>query len=1045
MKSMQVWVYGLAMGCLWLSGMAALVYQVVWARYLALLLGHTSYAVVAVLVAFMGGLALGNAWLGRWGDRVRRPLAMYGWLELGITLYAALFPLYFGLCERMYLALARGAEPGSPGLLVWKYVLSLLVILIPTTLMGGTLPVLTRLLTRRLEDLRSRVGDLYFINSLGAVAGVLVADFWWIPAWGLLGALWGGAVLNGVVAVVSLLASRRWESGEEVRVPEVTVKEGTGGGGTEGEWYTSYEVRLAVVAAGVSGFVAMLYEVAWTRVLALSLGSSTHAFSIMLATFIGGIATGAWVVGRWRGLRRSLTAFGWAELALAVGMLVSLWGYHLLPYLFAQLGLLLARTPENHGWYQVLQFLVCAGVMFGPALCLGMTLPLASRAATSDVARTGRSVGVVFSVNTVGTVAGAALTGLVLMPWLGLARTFAVGVVLNLVVALAVLLRGWRLGRWGLLVGWPLVTWMAVVGVGGSLGDTWDRAFALGLWRVSPPPGSVREYMERVEQVDLRYHRDGASATVAVHAWKNAATGETDLTLRVNGKPDATTRGDLPTQLLLAHLPLLLKPESQDVLIVGLGSGVTCGSALTHPGIRKVDVVEISPEVREVAGTLFAPYNGRALEDPRVRVVVDDAKSFLRMTDQQYDVLISEPSNPWMAGVAGVFSEEFYETCRASLRPGGLMVQWVQLYESSEEVMETVAATFRSVFPAFSIWQTLPGDLVLIGSEAPRAWDLEAMRERLAVPAVQADLERVDLHRLPVVLGLQWASEFTAPFLVPLEAPRHSDVRPRLEYLAARAFFTRNYASWPGVWDEAQSRRPTTLLGVALQTEGLSAVDIQAMALFHTAHRLPAGRWVRSAVERWRELEPDSLLAAEYSSRLEPAVPAALAEARRLEGQREGWLAAPGEHLEGLRLDAQLRLSGYRALRSVYYQPPVDELRRVLERLVEVDHEEVGVHRLRLAELAWDMGDDASFIRWATAGLVPSTDEVRVGQFDRDPQVPGEVLVRMIETLWRVGRHEDAQHWGRLAQEGGYVEPGGPYYHPRLEMVIRRVEITLAD
>ncbi len=765
------WLYPTAFVCLLLSGIAGLVYQVVWARYLALFLGHTSYAVVAVLVAFMGGLALGNAWLGRHADRIERPLALYAWLEIGIAAYAVFFPAYFEICQGAYEAMGRGAAPGSPWLLVLKFTFSFAAILVPTTLMGGTLPILTRLVTRSLGELRARVAGLYFVNSAGAVIGVAVADFWWIPAYGLDATVLGGAILNAVVGGLALVVSAKMREGMGTGARAVKGGEPIVEAPGAEETYSRFELRLAVAAAGISGFVAMLYEVVWTRLLALVLGSSTHAFSIMLLTFITGIAVGAWVVGRWRGLRRTFDAFGWAELALALTLLGSMFFYHLLPYVFMRLGSVVVRSPDTHAIYQGVQLLVCFLVMFVPALCLGMTLPLASRVATAELARTGRSVGLVFSVNTLGTVLGAALAGLVLLPMLGLARSFALGVGLNLAIALVVLLRRrtWlaRAVAWGSPVIVLGLTWVA----GMLLKSTWEQAFSLGLWRSKTVPGTLAEYREMVRTLDLRYYRDGAGASVAVSTWTNPVNSKTELALRVNGKADATTLGDLPTQVLLAHIPLLLKLDTQDVMVVGVGSGTTCASALTHRTVRHVDAVEISPEVAEAARTAFGEHNRGALDDPRVTVVLDDAKSFLKTSGKTYDLIISEPSNPWMAGVAGVFSAEFYDTCRRSLKPGGLMVQWVHVYESNDATLQTVLATMTSAFPFLTIWQTLPGDLVLVGSVAPTRYELDAIQERFDESPVTEDLRRADIFSLPVLLGLQLVSDYNAPFLLPPGIP----------------------------------------------------------------------------------------------------------------------------------------------------------------------------------------------------------------------------------------------------------------------------------
>lgn len=1066
MKLSVRWLYPTAFVCLLLSGVAGLVYQVVWARYLALFLGHTSYAVVAVLVAFMGGLALGNAWLGRFADRLERPLALYAWLEIGIAVYALLFPVYFEFCQGAYVALGRGATPGSSWLLVLKFGFSFAAILIPTTLMGGTLPILTKLVTRSLGELRARVAGLYFVNSVGAVIGVLVADFWWIPAYGLDATVLGGAILNGVVGGIALLVSAGlregtgqvgdgskgrggWvsgmrnasqDSGEAIPV-ETGATAGTPGVEAD-EVYSTFELRLAVAAAGVSGFVAMLYEVVWTRLLGLALGSSTHAFSIMLVTFITGIAMGAWLVGRWRGLRRTFDAFGWAELALALTLLGSMFFYHLLPYVFVKLGSMVARSPGTHGLYQAVQFLVCFGVMFIPALCLGMTLPLASRVATAELARTGRSVGLVFSVNTLGTVLGAALSGMVFLPVLGLARSFALGVGLNLAIALAVLLRRRTGAARAVMWGSPVLILGLMVMAGGALNRTWEHAFSLGLWRTKGAPGSLTEYLAMVRAINIRFYRDGAGASVAVNTWTNPATSKMELALRVNGKTDATTQGDLSTQVLLGHIPLLLKPDSQDVMVIGVGSGTTCASALTHPTVKHVDAVEISPEVVEAARTMFGVHNRGALDDPKVSVVLDDAKSFLKTSGRTYDVIISEPSNPWMAGVAGVFSSEFYDTCRRSLKPGGLMVQWVHIYESDDATLRTVLATVTDVFPFLTIWQTLPGDLVLVGSVEPTRYDLEAIQKRFDERTVTEDLRRADIFRLPVLLGLQLVSDYNAPFLVPADTVRHSDFFPTLEYMAERGFFVRDEATLYDVFNETVSRRPTTLLGEYLRKHPLTVTDMQSFALFHTTFKLPNPKILRSILERWREMAPDSTLVAEFSAKLDFPLPVSELEAQRMSRVRDTIMTNAPAELEPLRIYSRHLMHAYRYQRSAYYQPPSEELVKVLERLTDVDALHRQSHRLRLAEIAWDLGDDSRFVQLATEALLINAGVPAVGRFDLDYQAPGQVIYLMIETLWRAGRYGDALLWCRGARDGRYLEPGGRYYSPLLAMVVRKVEAT---
>lgn len=1023
-----------AIFCLLVSGAAGLVYQVVWMRYLSLFLGNTSYAVVAVLVAFMGGLALGNAWLGTRADRMRRLLAMYGWLEIGIAVYALLFPFYYDLCHQSYIGLARNLEPGRAGLLALKFLFSLLTILIPAVLMGGTLPVMTKLVTRSLGELRERVSTLYFINSLGAVLGCFLADFWLIPTVGLQATVSAGAAMNLSVGAIALFVSSWINEGKEL--PPEEVKEPAA---NEDEVFTPGELKLAVVAIGVSGFVAMLYEVVWTRMLALALGSSTHAFSIMLITFITGIAFGAWVVGRWKKLRRTMEAFAGAELALALALLASMFFYDQLPYWFIKIADKLARRPDAYLLYEMTQGLICFTVMFVPTACLGMTLPLVSRIATAELGRTGRSVGMVFSVNTLGTVLGAAVTGLWLMPWLGLARTLALGIALNLAIGLVVLLRkqtGWRPL---IVVAVPLVAVAIVVMAGRLFDDTWRRAFTMGLWR-EPAAADLKAYRDRVNAVTLRYYRDGAGSTVNVEA---VLTGTNEnLALRVNGKPEASTISDVPTQLLLGHIPLLLRPETKRALVIGLGSGMTCGAVLNHPSVERLDAVEISPEVAEAA-RLFAAHNGKVLDNPRFRLVMDDAKSFLQMSSERYDVIISEPSNPWMAGVAGVFTREYYENCRRRLNTNGVMTQWVQAYETDDRVLEIVLSTFSSVFPRMSVWQGGVGDLILVGSAQALNIDFGALQKRFYEPTVKADMARIDLFRVSVLLAQEIISPHYASFVPGPEALVHSDLYPVLDYVSQRAFFVREGATLQKIFDENFSTRGTTLFAQYLEEQRLDENDLKAFTLFQTANRMGSGRFFHSLLKRWEADFPRAIAPIEISAKWPEASPAAPLQVQQMGRFRQELFDTAAKDPDLLRLYAQFLFRTYRLERSILYTPPDTELRSVLNRLIETDPPNQRVYRLQLAELAWDRRDDAACLQLARDGFDAQTNRFGPIKFDVDPQAPARVLAHLIDTAWRDGRYQDAWDLCRQAKERGHTGNNDIRTYPILEMLCRKVGIFM--
>lgn len=1020
-------LFALILGSFFVSGVAGLVYQVVWTRYLALFLGHTSYAVIAVLAAFMGGLALGNAWLGAVVDRLPRPLLFYAGLELGIGVFAVVFPTYYEWVHQGFLAVVRAVEPSGFLRLTLQFLFASITIFVPTVLMGATLPALTRFVTRSLAELRGRVAALYAINSSGAVLGVILADWWWVPRLGLEVTVYLGAAMSLLVGLLALGASRVVQEG--ARPPEPPVESGTV------EQFTPAQLRLAVIGIGVSGFVAMLYEVAWTRLLGLALGSSTHAYSLMLATFISGIAAGGWLVYRWKRQAHTLTAFGIAELALAGTLFVSLWFYDLLPWWFARLAGLLQRTPESFVVYELLQALVCFGVMFIPAMCLGTTLPLASRIATAELERTGRSVGRVFAINTLGTVLGAVLTGLVFLPALGLAHTFVLGITLNALVGLSLLGGAGRRDRrvW--------VTAVAVCGValwGASLLEPrWQKAFSIGLWRSRNLAPTISEYRKQVRNVDLRFHRDGAGSTVVVMAG-SVGDGRETLMLRVNGKTDATSVGDLCTQVLASHLPMLMKSETPDVLIVGLGSGVTVGSALRYPEVRRVDVVEISPEVAEAARRFFGPFNGNAFDDERMRLSLEDAKTFLQTTTNRYDVIINEPSNPWMAGVAAVFSHEYYTEIRNRLKPGGLAAQWLQVYETDDHTADLAINTFNSVFPYAAAWLAGARDVLLIGSTEPFQPDLAIMEKRFADPVVQGDIGRVGITEFASLLNLELIPFGDALYVPELDSPVHSDFRPVLEYAAQRAFFLRQETEKLFRISEGRSPRPRWLLSRWGDGQ-LGTNELRAAAAMFRESSVPEPEVFRSQMRRWVSLDPTAREPVALQVALEQSLEtpdAAAALLTRLPGIQT---AREREDVGLLRAQADALMTVHRTRRSAFYQAPSEELEEVLQTLIELDPPARRVHRARLAEVLWDRGDDVQFM--ATALKAFSMDSPDNGPYDFsfDYRAPRLAIARMLMTLEQRNDPTMAIQLIREAVQKGFAGENASYREPVLEFHVRRV------
>jgi spermidine synthase/tetratricopeptide (TPR) repeat protein/MFS family permease len=763
------------------SGIAGLMYQIVWFKYLSFFLGNTTYAQTMVLASFMGGLALGAAVWGKRADRSKNPLALYAWLELGIGLYCLLYPVLLDLVKAAFIGIVVQADLSSDSglVLLLKLLVSIATLLLPTMLMGGTLPVLVRFISERIEDAGKNVATLYFLNSFGAVMGSLLGGFFFVPLVGLQATILSAVGINIVVGVVAFFLSR---SRFELVEGEPTSSD------VDTPQFSDQQIKLAIVVAGVSGFASMIYEVTWVRLLMPLLGSTTYSFTLMLVAFLFGITLGSWIVALLIARIKNLFgALALCQAGVALSMVISLPLYGRLPYYLWNTATVLSRTEGAYPIFLTLQFSLCFALMFFPTVFLGMSLPIASRIASRRIQLLGSSVGNVFSINTVGTVFGSLAAGFVLIPAVGIRQAMEVGVVMNLLLGLLLLAADVRLPRLRkLMYASGLVAVCAVYFV---FPRGWNQTVMLmSIFRQiaynAPPPPTYADFEKDAAVKKILYYREGSSATVAVV--ELPSQGTTARALYVNGKVDASTHSDLPTQVLLGQYPMLLHPKVNDALIIGLGSGVTLGSMLTHP-VQRVDCVEISPEVVE-ASRYFDEVSNRPLDDPRVRVVVEDALAFLKLTRKRYDVIVSEPSNPWIAGVGNLFSREFFQHCKQRLNVGGWMVQWFHAYEMGDETFQLVVRTLRETFPHVILWQSLNKDIVLLAANEPLTVDYTQLRLKFDRPAVRKDLERIGIPDAMTLLSLQMLSEASVVQYADV-GPVNTENLPLLEYWAPRDLF----------------------------------------------------------------------------------------------------------------------------------------------------------------------------------------------------------------------------------------------------------------
>jgi spermidine synthase len=750
--------------CFFLSGATGLVYEVLWVRMLGLVFGHTVFAVTTVLAAFMAGLGLGSWVFGRIADRRSRLLRLYGLLEIGVGVFCLLVPLMLPLVESVYRTLARGLGLSFLAFGLAQFALVFLVLLPPTTLMGATLPVLSRLFATETASLGRRVGFLYALNTFGAVVGAALAGYVLLPGLGMQATLTLAAGINVVLGMLMIAADRRLPMAVPAAAP------------APAEQPPSRAATIATLGLGLAGAASMIYQVAWTRALSLVIGSSTYAFTAMLVAFLLGLALGSALFSRLFGARPlGLAAFGAVQIGVAAGALATLPLLAWLPDLVVR-ALGVSLSP---GFVLGMQVVLAVAAMLLPTLLIGAAFPCALQVAARGTARVGLDVGRLYAVNTLGAILGTVVAGFALIPWIGAHGAVRLAVAVNLLLGIGLVVVGRRpvpSWRWAAAGGLALALVAGLVRV-----PAWNPAvmaagasvYARHYQRFAADGGLARATADS----QVLFYRDGLASTVSVH--REGAT----TSLRVNGKTDASNGLDMHTQLMLGHLPLLLQPQARSVLVVGLASAITAAAVAAHP-VERLDVVEIEPAMVQAA-TFFTRENREVLRDPRVHLSLGDARNFLLASDARWDVIVSEPSNPWIGGVATLFTEEFYALARSRLAPGGLMVQWIDGYTLRPADLRMVVKTFRTAFPAVTIWNAQGrADFLLVGTAEPRPLDLAGLQAAWdSLPHVREDLRRLGFRSPWALLADFVLAEADAARLT-LGAELNDDDRLPLEFSA---------------------------------------------------------------------------------------------------------------------------------------------------------------------------------------------------------------------------------------------------------------------
>ena len=744
-----------------LSGFCALVYEVLWTRYLSLTFGTTIVAASVVAGTFMAGLALGSYLFGRYADRQSNLLRVYALLEFGIALTALLFPPTLQLVEIIYIFILQ-SFPQYPGMAHFLHLLFAVILLLPPTIcMGGTFPLMCRFFARKKSG--GQIGRLYALNTFGATAGAFLCGYLLIPSLGISTTGYLAIAINLSIAAASFGLSRKIGHADLLDVSKAHRPE---------QMLLWTKHRSVLLAIGCIGLFSLAYEILWTRLFLLFLGNTTYAFALILSAFLIGLAAGGAQYARI--VKPELNE---KEFFVTLTSLMALTVLITIPFYDRLAGLFLAahQIADERWWLlSFLSYLIVLVVLAAPAVLSGALLPAAVAIIDPGKVHTGEGVGLVVLANTVGAVLGSLLAGFILIPLFGLQNSFRFLAVANLCLGFYLYLHFRPPGilrflcpallGCGLLVAIFPLTWR-------------PELMNSGVYIYAPKYLQMGGLEKILAQEKILEVIEGRETSVAIH---ESLDGRTRF-FTVNGKTDGGTGIDMATQILVGQLPLLLHHAPDDVLVIGLGTGMSLHGLADHP-VNKIDCVEISPEVVK-AYDYFKNVTGDPLQNPKVELMIDDGRNHLLTTAKKYDVIVSEPSNPWQSGNSNLFTDDFYKISAARLKEKGIFCQWIGLYDITSENLRILANTFLRTFPRAMIF-IAGSDLIIVGAQQELAFNYEELNRRMQRHGVKNALAEIGIHTPGELIATHYLYSEAPLAALAANARINSDDRPILEYSA---------------------------------------------------------------------------------------------------------------------------------------------------------------------------------------------------------------------------------------------------------------------
>ncbi len=818
----------LVLVCFFFSGVTGLIYEILWTRMIVKVIGCAPFAVSIILTVFMAGLGLGSYIAGRTIDKVKEPgklVRLYGILEIIVGCYCFILSALLAGFRPVYAILYNRLFEHFMLYSFLTFICCAVLLIVPVICMGATLPILCRFYVTRLSHISSHAGRLYGLNTIGAAVGALVCGFWLIDWFGVPGTMLLAVTANLIIGAVSIFISYRVQ-GLAASQPARSEPQADA---AQASIYRGAALAALVVFA-VSGFCSMSYEVIWTKLLGLIIGPTTYSFTIVLVTFITALALGSMFFG-WLGDRTKQPVWLLIGTQLAAAIF-AIFVSHILgnsQFFFAKL---IYQFQKSFALLNITKAAAVFVFMLPATILLGATFPLVGKIYTTSASRVGRSLGSAYAINTIGCVLGSFCAGFVLIPLLGKENGLRLVIAFQLVVSIGAgtflaLRNGGNGLRWitaaifgvlGLAVCLRLPSWNKESLASGKYYRQVKAEELVGSeiesfgWVKALTHGS--EFLAGNAASGVIFSSDGIAGFVAVLR-RYDLFGNTDYSLLISGKGDASSDGDMATQTLSAHIPMIFHPNPKSVMVLGHASGITAGEALCYP-IDRLDILEISRDVVE-ASRFFEPWNSNVLSNPKTNLIVQDGRAHLQLTNRRYDVIISEPSNPWMAGLAALFTRDFFVLARDRLNPDGIFTQFFHSYQMDWRSFAMICRCFSQVFPTNALIRTKSDDFLLVGFKGQKGLSLEIAQKNLRFAQNSRNIRIPGAKALYGLVVNEDIGFLAGP------GPVHTDAQPRLEFAAPKVMFLDD----PTIQNNVRTRRTVTPATQRIFQEASLSFDLQ--------------------------------------------------------------------------------------------------------------------------------------------------------------------------------------------------------------------------